>query len=58
LLDTEPPAVADEIEELEKMKPQDEDSQGVTEEREGDIYADAVLSCSIENKEECMMCSG
>lgn len=24
----------------------------------GDIYADAVLQCSIENKEECMMCSG
>ncbi|PWW80079.1 hypothetical protein C7212DRAFT_349571 [Tuber magnatum] len=58
LLDTEPPAVADEIEELEKKKPQDEDSKCLSEEREGDIYADAVLSCSIENKEECMMCSG
>ncbi|KAG0633128.1 ribonucleotide reductase [Tuber brumale] len=58
LLVTEPPAVADEIEELEKKKPQDEDSQRLNEEREGDIYADAVLSCSIENKEECMMCSG
>lgn len=26
--------------------------------REGDIYSDAVLACSIENKEACMMCSG
>lgn len=58
LLVTEPPAAADEIEELEKKKPQDEDSQGLSKEREEDIYADAVLSCSIENKEECMMCSG
>jgi ribonucleoside-diphosphate reductase subunit M1 len=27
-------------------------------EREGDIYADAVLQCSIDNKEACVMCSG
>jgi ribonucleoside-diphosphate reductase subunit M1 len=26
--------------------------------REGDIYAEAVLQCSIENKEACVMCSG
>ena len=26
--------------------------------REGDIYADAVLACSIENKDACVMCSG
>jgi len=26
--------------------------------REGDIYADAVLQCSIENKDACIMCSG
>jgi ribonucleoside-diphosphate reductase subunit M1 len=26
--------------------------------REGDIYADAVLACSIENPEACVMCSG
>jgi ribonucleoside-diphosphate reductase subunit M1 len=26
--------------------------------REGDIYADAVLACSIENPEACIMCSG
>ena len=28
------------------------------EEEVGDIYADAVLQCSIENKEACIMCSG
>lgn len=27
-------------------------------ERENDIYADAVLACSIENPESCLMCSG
>ncbi|CAK1362956.1 Ribonucleoside-diphosphate reductase large chain [Cercospora beticola] len=26
--------------------------------REGDIYAEAVLACSIENPEACLMCSG
>jgi len=26
--------------------------------REGDIYADAVLACSIENRDACIMCSG
>ncbi|KAM3420760.1 hypothetical protein BST61_g4008 [Cercospora zeina] len=26
--------------------------------REGDIYAEAVLACSIENPEACVMCSG
>ncbi|KAF7556096.1 hypothetical protein G7046_g6398 [Stylonectria norvegica] len=33
---------------------QDEDSKG----RESDIYSDAVLACSIENPESCVMCSG
>jgi ribonucleoside-diphosphate reductase subunit M1 len=28
------------------------------EDREGDIYADAVLQCSIENRDACIMCSG
>jgi ribonucleoside-diphosphate reductase subunit M1 len=37
---------------------QDEDRDSENEEREGDIYADAVLQCSIENKEACVMCSG
>jgi ribonucleoside-diphosphate reductase subunit M1 len=27
-------------------------------EADGDIYADAVLQCSIENKDACIMCSG
>jgi ribonucleoside-diphosphate reductase subunit M1 len=34
---------------------QEEDKDG---DREGDIYADAVLQCSIENKDACIMCSG
>ncbi|KAE9976571.1 ribonucleotide-diphosphate reductase subunit rnr1 [Venturia inaequalis] len=34
---------------------QEEDAN---EDREGDIYADAVLQCSIENKDACVMCSG
>lgn len=37
---------------------QEEDSVGGNEKREGDIYADKVLQCSIENKEACVMCSG
>jgi ribonucleoside-diphosphate reductase subunit M1 len=32
--------------------------EGKDEEEVGDIYADAVLQCSIENKEACIMCSG
>ncbi|RKF57597.1 Ribonucleoside-diphosphate reductase large chain [Golovinomyces cichoracearum] len=35
-----------------------EDDKIETKERENDIYANAVLKCSIENKEECTMCSG
>ncbi|KAF3931844.1 hypothetical protein ABW19_dt0203408 [Dactylella cylindrospora] len=41
---------------VEKLQLEDDD--GLTEEREGDIYAQKVLQCSIENKEACMMCSG
>ena len=37
---------------------QEEDKDEESKEREGDIYADAVLACSIENKEACVMCSG
>ncbi|CAJ2510815.1 Uu.00g064400.m01.CDS01 [Anthostomella pinea] len=37
---------------------QDEDKDGESKEREYDIYADAVLACSIENPESCVMCSG
>jgi ribonucleoside-diphosphate reductase subunit M1 len=39
---------------LEPVK-QEEDADN---DREGDIYAEAVLACSIENKEACVMCSG
>jgi ribonucleoside-diphosphate reductase subunit M1 len=42
---------------LSKMK-QDEDTEDGTQGRDGDIYADAVLACSIENPESCVMCSG
>ncbi|KAI0205610.1 ribonucleoside-diphosphate reductase large chain [Astrocystis sublimbata] len=38
-----------------KSPDQEEDK---SKEREYDIYADAVLACSIENPEECIMCSG
>jgi ribonucleoside-diphosphate reductase subunit M1 len=37
---------------------QEEDSENENKGREEDIYADAVLQCSIENKEACVMCSG
>ena len=37
---------------------QDEDKAEDSKEREGDIYAGAVLACSIENPEACVMCSG
>lgn len=37
---------------------QDEDTADESQAREGDIYSDAVLACSIENKEACVMCSG
>ncbi|KAI1171149.1 ribonucleoside-diphosphate reductase large chain [Nemania sp. FL0916] len=37
---------------------QDEDNEDKSKEREFDIYADAVLACSIENPEACVMCSG
>ncbi|KAK5006639.1 hypothetical protein LTR28_006248 [Elasticomyces elasticus] len=37
---------------------QEEDKEDVSQDREGDIYAEAVLACSIENPESCVMCSG
>jgi ribonucleoside-diphosphate reductase subunit M1 len=37
---------------------QEEDKEDESKARDGDIYADAVLACSIENKEACVMCSG
>lgn len=41
-----------------KDKTQVEDKDDVSRDREGDIYSAKVLQCSIENKEECVMCSG
>ncbi|KAJ4858831.1 ribonucleotide reductase [Trichoderma afarasin] len=57
VLPTEPlDAVNDE--ELSKKPNQSEDKDEDNEERERDIYSDAVLACSIENPESCVMCSG
>ncbi|KAI2611623.1 ribonucleoside-diphosphate reductase large chain [Hypoxylon fragiforme] len=42
----------------EKKSGQDEDKEDKSKEREYDIYADAVVACSIENPESCLMCSG
>jgi len=61
-LATEPSSVPPKEEELPEpkvsIKKQEEDKVEDSEDREHDIYADAVLQCSIDNKEECMMCSG
>lgn len=38
--------------------PQNEDKDDESKEREMDIYSEAVLACSIENPESCVMCSG
>jgi len=46
------PAVTD------KKEGQDEDKEDASKERETDIYSEAVLACSIENPEACVMCSG
>lgn len=44
---------------LKDTKPkQEEDADEESKDREGDIYADAVLACSIENPDACIMCSG
>ena len=51
------PLVGDDNNNTVKEK-QEEDSENESKDREGDIYADKVLQCSIENKEACMMCSG
>jgi ribonucleoside-diphosphate reductase subunit M1 len=45
-------------EEVLSKETQDEDAEDGTKGRDGDIYADAVLACSIENPESCVMCSG
>ncbi|KAF1997534.1 hypothetical protein P154DRAFT_524739 [Amniculicola lignicola CBS 123094] len=59
LLSTNPegkPAEEEALPEPAMKQEEDEDTTSGT--REGDIYADAVLACSIENKEACVMCSG
>jgi ribonucleoside-diphosphate reductase subunit M1 len=59
LLTGEPTNPPDEELQLDRTtKTQEEDKESVSKDREGDIYSEAVLQCSIENKEECMMCSG
>lgn len=40
------------------VKQQEEDADKDSKNREGDIYAEAALACSIENPESCLMCSG
>jgi ribonucleoside-diphosphate reductase subunit M1 len=45
-------------EEVSSKAKQDEDGEDDSKARDGDIYADAVLACSIENPESCVMCSG
>lgn len=37
---------------------QEEDNDEESKARDGDIYADAVLACSIDNPDACLMCSG
>ncbi|KAI9697043.1 MAG: ribonucleotide-diphosphate reductase subunit rnr1 [Candelina mexicana] len=63
LLTTDPVDAPDKEEALPEAavatsKKQDEDTEDTSKDREGDIYADKVLQCSIENKEACVMCSG
>ncbi|KAM5351910.1 hypothetical protein ACJ41O_004633 [Fusarium nematophilum] len=57
-LATEPAEKVKEEELSLKKSEQDEDQDKDSEERERDIYSDAVLACSIENPESCVMCSG
>ncbi|KAK7550853.1 ribonucleotide reductase [Phyllosticta citricarpa] len=61
LLSTDPTSEVPKEEELRtpaQKNTDDEDQEKESGNREYDIYADAVLQCSIENKEECLMCSG
>ncbi|KAL5596512.1 hypothetical protein BROUX41_006737 [Berkeleyomyces rouxiae] len=41
-----------------KAEAQEEDAASDSKGREGDIYSDAKLECSIANPESCVMCSG
>lgn len=64
-----PPFKADVEESSPKMVAEDAKTNGANgekvkeedikeEEEDGDIYAEAALQCSIENKDACIMCSG
>ncbi|CAM1503955.1 Fc.00g015460.m01.CDS01 [Cosmosporella sp. VM-42] len=57
-LPTEPIEKVKEEELSLKKSDQSEDQDEDSEERERDIYSEAVLACSIENPEACIMCSG
>lgn len=54
----------DKVEDEEEEQPADSEkkpsnqSEDEGEDRERDIYSEAVLACSIENPESCVMCSG
>jgi ribonucleoside-diphosphate reductase subunit M1 len=56
-LATDPTDTPSKVNLPERVK-QEEDSEEDSKEREGDIYAEAALACSIENPESCIMCSG
>jgi ribonucleoside-diphosphate reductase subunit M1 len=59
LLSSDGNGTATEVEALpEAAVGQNEDVDEESKARDGDIYNDAVLACSIENKEACIMCSG
>ncbi|KAG5918307.1 ribonucleotide-diphosphate reductase subunit rnr1 [Claviceps capensis] len=61
VLPTEPSGKVKEEELVEpgaKRERQSEDGDVDSGERERDIYSEAVLACSIENPESCVMCSG
>lgn len=58
VLVSEPLGAPDEELSLERKKVQEEDKEESSKDREVDIYAEAALQCSIDNKEECLMCSG
>ncbi|KAJ4254841.1 ribonucleotide-diphosphate reductase subunit rnr1 [Fusarium torreyae] len=57
-LPTEPAEKVQEEELGVKRNKQSEDQDKDNEDRERDIYSEAVLQCSIEDPEACIMCSG
>ncbi|KKY20671.1 putative ribonucleotide reductase large subunit [Phaeomoniella chlamydospora] len=58
ILATESIGTPKEVESLDAKRAQEEDQHSESEDREGDIYAQKVLACTIENREACEMCSG